>query len=338
MESLADGLAGYQQDLEPMENQPMNRGRKQFMKTRKSVLRVLAVVLTFACIATAADAAKLKFKFKTISVPKALQTIAWGINNRGDIVGEYTNQKGALHGFLLVNGKFTNIDDPSGTYGTEPINVNSKGTIVGDYLIDSGGDVRGFRYKNGKFTDVGPQACAGSIESSAFGINDNGDIVGFCTDSSNVPHGFLWDAESKKYTLLDYPGANNFTLAWGINNAGVVTLQWVDSSGNYEGALYYSKTGKYSTPINVPGAVRTKMHSINNAGDIVIGWSYPPAGKNPHGALCRNCTSTSRKWSRFSDPKGPDDTVADGINDKHEIVGYYASTGAQYYEGYEATY
>jgi len=54
----------------------MNKERKQFMKTCKPGLRVLAVVLAFACIATAADAPKLTFKFTKADVPKkgALQT------------------------------------------------------------------------------------------------------------------------------------------------------------------------------------------------------------------------------------------------------------------------
>jgi probable HAF family extracellular repeat protein len=123
--------------------------------------------------------------------------------------------------------------------------------IVGDYLIDSEGDIRGFVYQDGKFTDVGPQGC---IESAGAGINDQGEIVGWCADSSNVVHGYLWNGES--YSSLDYPGANNFTLAWGINNAGLVTLQWIDSAGNYEGAVYDSKTKKYSNPIIVPGELR----------------------------------------------------------------------------------
>jgi len=307
----------------------MNKERKQFMKTCKPVLRVLAGVLTFACIATAADAPKLHFHFKTISKPGALQTSPYGINNSGDIVGYYINQKGATHGFLLVNGKFTNIDDPNSAYGTNPVNLNSKGTIVGVYSIDSAGDARGFSYQNGKFNDVGPQACEGSIESGAWGVNDEGDIAGYCTDSSDVVHGYLFDG--KNYTTLDYPGANNFTAAWGINNAGLVTLQWIDSSGNYEGATYNSKTGTYSKPINVPGAAQTYIHSINSAGDIVFSW-YDSSGK-AYGAL-----RMGKKFYKFSDPKGPDYTKPDGINDKRAIVGRYEPSGAQYEQGFETNY
>lgn len=211
-------------------------------------------------------------------------------------------------------------------YGTEPINLNSDGTIVGLYLIDSSGDIRGFSYKNGNFTDVSPQGC---IESAGAGINDQGEIVGWCTDSKNVVHGYLWDG--KKYISLDYPGANNFTLAWGINNAGLVTLQWIDSSGNYEGATYNSKTKRYSKPINVPGATQTYIHSVNSAGDIVLSW-YDSTG-NSFGALLMD-----RKFYKFSDPEGPEFTKPDGINDKREIVGRYEPTGAKFEHSFKATY
>lgn len=309
----------------------MNKEREQFMKNSKPVLRVLAVVLAFACIATAADAPKPHFKFTTINHPKALQTSPYGINNSGDIVGYFINLKSAIHGFLLVNGKFTNIDDPKSAYGTEPINLNNKGTIVGSYLIDSSGNYRAFSYENGNFTDVGPTFC--TMYNAAAGINDNGEIVGWC-NSNGVVYGWLWDG--KKYTKLAYPGANNFTLAWGINNAGLVTLQWIDSSNNYEAATYNSKTKKYRKLPNVPGAAQTYVHSINSAGDIVFSWD--DSNNNSYGALCTNCTSKSRKWSTFSDPKSPDYTKPDGINDNHEIVGRIEPTGPPYEQGFKATY
>src|ERR1022692_1636023 len=169
------------------------------MKPCKPVLRLI-VILAFACIATAADAPKLTFKFRTINHPNALQTSPYGINNSGVIVGYYINQKNAIHGFLLANGKFTNIDDPKSTYGTEPINLNSNGTIVGSYLINSSGNYTAFSYENKKFTDVGPTFCM--YYNAAAGINDKGEIVGWCNDVSGVTHG--WLKKGKKYITLDY--------------------------------------------------------------------------------------------------------------------------------------
>ena len=293
---------------------------------RKPVFRALAVVLAFACIATAADAPKLTFKFKTLKgFPKAQQTSMYGINNKDVVVGYYLDQSSKEHGVRWdpKDKKFTTIDDPKGDMGSECINLNSKGTIVGGYYTAN--SLFGFYYQGGKFFDIGPAG----VVSEAWGINDQGEIAGFVTDSNNVVHGYFWDG--KKYTILDYPGANNFTAAWGINNAGLVTLQWIDSSGNYEAAVYNSKKKKYSNPITVPGAAQTYVHSINNAGDIVFSWD--DSSGNSFGALL-----TGKKFYIFSDPKAPDYTRPDGINDKHEIVGRYEPTWSKFEQSFEVIY
>jgi len=90
------------------------------------VLRVLAGVLAFACIATAANAPKLNFKFTTINVKGSQETDAYGINNAGVIVGDYIDSSGVMHGLKLVGGKAYNIDDPNGTGGTVCLGINSR--------------------------------------------------------------------------------------------------------------------------------------------------------------------------------------------------------------------
>src|SRR5271165_5554290 len=183
------------------------------MRTCKPAFWALAGVLAFACAALAQDSSDVTFNFTSIVVPETEQTAIYGIRNSGAMVGYYTDEAGATHGLLLVDGAVTTFDDPKGTYGTFAVNSNSAGTIVGLYQIDKELDNRGFVYKNGQFTDIGPKGC---IEQAGVGINDSGEIVGWC-NRGGVLHGYLWDG--KKYTLLDYPGANAFTLAWGINNA-----------------------------------------------------------------------------------------------------------------------
>jgi probable HAF family extracellular repeat protein len=63
--------------------------------------------------------------FTTIDVPGAGFTYAYGINDSGQIVGEYDG-----HGFLDSGGSFTTIDVPSATF-TEAIGINASGQIVG---------------------------------------------------------------------------------------------------------------------------------------------------------------------------------------------------------------
>jgi uncharacterized membrane protein len=295
------------------------------MKTRKPVLRVLAMFLAFACIATAADAPKLTFKFKTINVKGSQETDVYANNNAGVMVGEYFDSSGVQHGMILKGTKVTTIEDPNGT-DTAGYGINNVGAVVGFY-INSLGNGQGFLYYKGKFKDVGTGPVGNG--SAAYGNNDKGEIVGTYVDSSNVQHGFL--KKGKKYTTLDYPGAT-FTIAHSINNSGLITIIWGDSSGNEEGALY---DGKEYTLINVPGAVSSYPHKIDTAGDIVYSWA--DSNGNFHGELCTNCASNSRTFYTVDDPKGAQ-ARANGINDHRTIVGRFIPSGNTTFEGFKATY
>ena len=73
------------------------------------------------------------------------------INNSGQIVGNYTDNNGTVHGFLYSNGTYTTLDNPSGA--TVPLGINNLGQIVGEYG-DASGTVHGFLYSNGTYTTL----------------------------------------------------------------------------------------------------------------------------------------------------------------------------------------
>jgi probable HAF family extracellular repeat protein len=60
-------------------------------------------------------------------------TEATGINDKGQIVGNYIDSKGVEHGFLYSKGTYTTLNDPLGTHGTEVLGINNYGKIVGIY-------------------------------------------------------------------------------------------------------------------------------------------------------------------------------------------------------------
>ncbi len=80
-------------------------------------------------------------------------TEAYGINDAGQIVGDYADSSGAVHGFLYSGGSYTTLDDPSGTNGTIAHGINDAGQIVG-YYIDSSGTEHGFLYSGGTYTKL----------------------------------------------------------------------------------------------------------------------------------------------------------------------------------------
>jgi len=77
--------------------------------------------------------------YTTLDDPSAtLVTQPFGINNAGQIVGDYTNPINNSHGFLYSGGTYTTLDDPSATMGTGALGINASGQIVGYYVNASG--------------------------------------------------------------------------------------------------------------------------------------------------------------------------------------------------------
>ena len=86
----------------------------------------------------------------------------------------------------------------------------------------------------------------GTYGTSALGINDAGQIVGYYLLSSfgqNIGRGFLYSGGI--YTTLDDPLATDGTAAQGINATGQIVGYYVDSSNNDHGFLY--SNGTYTT-------------------------------------------------------------------------------------------
>jgi probable HAF family extracellular repeat protein len=101
----------------------------------------------------------------------------------------------------------------------------------------------------------------GASLTSAFGINDAGQIVG-PFEAFTRTHGFLDTGGS--FTQIDVPGAF-FTQAIGINDAGQIVGLFQTSTG----AHGFLDTGGSFTQIDVPGALTTGANGINDTGQIV---------------------------------------------------------------------
>ncbi|MFN2532547.1 MAG: hypothetical protein ABR555_14740, partial [Pyrinomonadaceae bacterium] len=185
------------------------------------------------------------------------------------------------------------------------------------------------RSANGQFTFFGvtnsPSApCAGHVEvesrllefpnarsTRAFGINDNGSVVGDFRDASNHRHGFLYDG--RNFTQLDYPGAVS-TFAYKVNDSGQLVGGYVDSGGLTHGFSYLR--GKFS-PINFPGSIDNTSiaRGINNRGDIV--GLYDLTVEITHGFIYQN------GQYRTLDTPFAQQTDVLAINDYGETTGYF---------------
>jgi probable HAF family extracellular repeat protein len=110
-----------------------------------------------------------------------------GINDRGDIVGAFTDTMGVVHGFLLEKGSYTQLDDPDAILttgsGTAAIGINDRGDIVG---IFSDTKAHGFLLDHGNYTQL-DVPFAGATSPEYRGINASGDIVGLYFDTLIAP-------------------------------------------------------------------------------------------------------------------------------------------------------
>ena len=123
----------------------------------------------------------------TIDFPTASDTIAYGINDSGTIVGSWdiVDSNGnliALHGFIWNNGSFSEVNFP-GSASSDVFGINARGDLVGDWSDLNSPVGHGFVYSKGQFTS----------------INNAGQIVGnhFDTEDSFF-RGFLAQPENKK--------------------------------------------------------------------------------------------------------------------------------------------
>src|SRR5262245_52720355 len=94
--------------------------------------------------------------YTTIDCPDSSSTLARGINDLGNIVGQCADANGT-HAFLFRNGAFTIIDVP-GAAATFANGINNRGDLVGWYQDDRN---HGFLLRNGHFRTIDPP---GSID------------------------------------------------------------------------------------------------------------------------------------------------------------------------------
>jgi probable HAF family extracellular repeat protein len=124
-------------------------------------------------------------------------TEAHGINSLGEVVGEYTDNAGAIHGFVYLRdlGVFATFAPNDASFPNTVLNgINENGTLmVGQH--GGGGVLEGFLW-NGNFFIPLRDPFAGNNGTNAKGVNDSGQVVGYYFDAGGRGHGFLYSGGS----------------------------------------------------------------------------------------------------------------------------------------------
>jgi uncharacterized membrane protein len=245
-----------------------------------------------------------------VNVPGATGTLPFGIDSRGKIVGLYDDADGVTHGFILEHGEFTTVDHPEangvlhGLSGTGLVSINDHGQIVGSYV--DGDRARGFVLDGGRFI---PVDAPGAIETSAFGINDAGQITVQALNPDGSEPQYLLDRG--RFTRVGFPGAEDNTVLHKINDRGQAVGAYADAPEVQHG--FVLDRGRYTT-VDVPGALVTGIND-STAGGRFVGYYANEGDTGVHGYVMRRGEVVT------FDVPGFDNTTAYDINESGQIVG-----------------
>jgi uncharacterized membrane protein len=176
-------------------------------------------------------------KFTKIDYPGATSTIAFGINNTGDITGQYITASGAVRGFILSDGTFHTVYVNGGpNIGVRGAQDNGR-VMIGDVMLTSDQSTRGYRKLSNDVLLLDPPGTIFPC-SHARAINERGDIAGAfgivnsAAECHAPNHGFVF--KNGVYDIIDPPGSHD-TFVFGINDDGIVVGVLTDQYGHVHG-------------------------------------------------------------------------------------------------------
>jgi probable HAF family extracellular repeat protein len=147
------------------------------------------------------------------------ETIPAAIDNHGWVAGHaYTNSEPYAFLWTPTEG-IRNLGTLPGGIESFALGVNDSGTVVGFSGAESGNSAFLWTQKGG-MQNLGTLG-GGSIEVSANGINNSGQVVGYAVLADNTTtHAFLWTQAGGMQDLGTLGG--DYSAAYAINDAGEV--------------------------------------------------------------------------------------------------------------------
>ena len=220
---------------------------------------------------------------------------AFALNDAGQVAGFGVPFDGSPgRGYLWDQGTLTDLGELPGGSGSLPRSINNSGQIVGA----SGGGA--FLWQNGNIS---------SLEGlrSAWGINNAGQVVGGA---------FLW--QDGKLTDLGSLGGGG-TMALAINDLSMVVGFSFPAIGDVTLHAFLWQDGQMTDLGAAPGDRDSTATAINSAGTIVGETGL----LNDDAPVPRAFLYDSGTWNAF----GPEGSVALGINDAGQVVGFMPAFG-----------
>jgi probable HAF family extracellular repeat protein len=213
--------------------------------------------------------------------------------------------------------KFQEFDVPA-AWGdnTSAYGNNNSGKIVGNYVTRNG-ELHGFIFDNGQFTDVFVPEADRASRGYLNDINDEAISIGGFNypkrvDHDQVVHAFKRSSDGVITVLPDAAPGALLTEAAGINNSGIIVGFYHDAISARHGFIL---SNGVSSTYDKPGAARTLLTGINDQGKIV--GFYRGIDLVAHGFTLFNGITEDINFP------GSTETKLHGINKTGQIVGEY---------------
>jgi hypothetical protein len=300
----------------------LRHGRRAAVALAASALAAGIVSAPAGAAPSTAPDASAHYGFQTVENPQDVTfNQLLGINDSDTIAGYFgSGKKGHPNKGYTLHVNFHSENFPRSAQ-TQVTGLNNSQATVG-FLADAAGDNFGFYTVHGQFhmADYPTRNLAKPSMDQLLGINDAGTAVGFYADHKKVNHGYEYDVNTHRYSQVQVPGDSNVTAA-AINDLGDIAGFAANTAGNTEGFLRLP-SGRV-VHLNAPGASMTQAFGVNN-GDEVAG-TYT-VGTNQNAMTFGFVWTPGFGFRTINDPNGIGSTTINGINDRGQVVGFYADS------------
>jgi probable HAF family extracellular repeat protein len=274
-------------------------------------LMVISLGLISAICFTSSAFAQGRYRVTRIPAGQGANSSALGVNNKGEVVGySFLGEDYQAFVYSTSDHSLTEVGSLGGRINAACA-INDAGQVAG-YSEDGNGNLLAFLFsRNQQMASLG--TLAGASSSEAFGINNNGEVVGDSQNGAQAHRPVLFsNGSAKDLGLGGSSEPEALETAFAINDAGQIVGR--HSAGNNAFHAFVLANGN-TTDFRTLGGANGEALGINKSG-VVVGDSDTADGI-PHAFVFdRSALKDLGTLPGFEKA-----SFARGINSSGEIVG-----------------